>query len=80
MKTFQQYMNEQTPQYSRTGMPLSVMAFEIYTRKGHGWQYRGIAYGNDSLEAATAAHKHYRSNIVAVRPEDSRDKKLIYRW
>jgi len=55
-------------------------SFEVYTKCGLNWAYKGIFKAVDSRQAAVKARHITGSRIVKVRPEDSRDKFLVYRF
>lgn len=55
------------------------MYFEIYRKRGKGWEYLGKVNRTDSLKAAHYASYVYHIKVVGVRPEDSQDKILVHR-
>lgn len=57
-----------------------MLNFEIYRKRGRGWEYLGIMNGRTSRIAALDAGYIHNLKVVGVRPEDSRDKILVYRF
>jgi hypothetical protein len=55
------------------------MRFEVYAKYGNRWSYKGIYQARDSRLAAYQAQYSTGRNVLKVRPEDSRDKFLVYR-
>jgi len=56
------------------------MRFEVMVQYGNRWSYKGIFTATDCRLAARQAQRSTRRNVVKVRPEDSRDKWLVYRF
>ena len=56
------------------------MNFETYRKRGRHWEYLGIRSAGDSRAAALQTSYVHNLRVVAVRPEDSRDKLLVYRF
>lgn len=55
------------------------MRFEVYAKYGNRWSYKGIFTANDSRLAAFQAQYTTGRNVLKIRPEDSRDKFILYR-
>jgi hypothetical protein len=56
------------------------MQFEVQVKSGLNWSGRGILQAVNSRQAALLASIAYGYKQVRVRPEDSRDKWLVYRF
>lgn len=57
-----------------------TMKFETYRPRGKGFEFIGIRDAKDSQVAAKMAGYVHNLKVVATRPEDSRDKVLVYRF
>ena len=55
------------------------MRFEVMAKYGNKWSYKGIFEAKDSRVCAFRAQYILGRNVLRVRPEDSRDKWLVYR-
>lgn len=54
--------------------------YEVYRKRGKGWQYLGI-YGHYTMRAACLDAGYVNScKILKARPEGSRDKFYIFRF
>jgi hypothetical protein len=56
------------------------MRFEVCIKYGNRWSYKGIYSANTSRAAALDASYSWNRKVIRVRPEDSRDKWLVYRF
>lgn len=56
------------------------MRFEVYAQYGRNWSYRGIYTATTPRAAAYDCKTATGRNVIKVRPEDSRDKFLVYRF
>jgi hypothetical protein len=56
------------------------MNFEVQIKYGNRWSYKGIRRASCSRSAALHASYVYGRKVIRVRPEDSRDKWLVYRF
>ncbi len=56
------------------------MRFEVYARRGKGWQYLGIYEASTCRVAAHNAGYAHSRRYLGVRPEDSLDTLLVHRF
>lgn len=56
------------------------MRFEVYVKYGNRWAYKGIYQASAPRAAALDASYSWTRKVIKVRPEDSRDKFLVYRF
>lgn len=57
------------------------MNFETYRKRGRNWEYLGIRTGvENSRSAALQTSYVHNLKVVGIRPEDSKDKILVYRF
>lgn len=61
------------------------LSFETYRKRGRGWEYLGLRQvsvkdPDPSAKAARSASYIHNIKVVGIRPEDSRDKLLVYRF
>ena len=56
------------------------MRFEVQIKYGNRWSYKGIYDAKTPRAAALDASYSHNRKVLRVRPEDSRDKWLVYRF
>jgi hypothetical protein len=56
------------------------MRFEVQVKYGRNWSYKGIYRAKSPRAAALDASYSQGRKVIRVRPEDSRDKWLAYRF
>lgn len=57
------------------------MNYETYRKRGKGWEYLGIRrHCRDSRSAALQTSYVHNLKVIGIRPEDSKDKILVYRF
>lgn len=56
------------------------MRFETYRKRGRSWEYLGTRDAETGRGAAQMTGYVHNLKVVGVRPEDSRDKILVYRF
>lgn len=57
-----------------------LLSWETYRKRGRGWQYLGTRQAETMRGAALATGYVHHIRVVAVRPEDSRDKLYVFRF
>ena len=56
------------------------MNFEVQIKYGNRWSYKALYRASCARSAALRASYVYNRKVIRVRPEDSRDKWLVYRF
>jgi hypothetical protein len=61
-------------------LPSGQMSFEVYRRRGRGWQLLDIRRARDSRGAALMSGYAHNCRVLGVRPEYSGAKLFVYRF
>lgn len=56
------------------------LAFEVYRKRGRGWEYLDIYHETDSRKAARHAGYVHNLKVLGVRPESSTIKLQVFRF
>lgn len=59
---------------------MNYIDFEVYRKRGRGWQYLGEYYAEDSNKAARAAGYVHNCKVLGVRPAGTNINLVVYRF
>lgn len=57
-----------------------MLRFEVFRKRGRGWQYLGEWEATDSKKAGRLASHYRRVRTVGVRPAGSSAEMFVYRF